>query len=750
MDSDSSSVGMLAVEAADDLRRSESLHRTLTANLPDTSMFLFDRDLRILIAEGQGVRQLTWIDENMFRGRTVTELQGELPSEVLNMSLVTYRAALAGERGEFEFTSDGLTFAVTAVPVYGDDGLVESALAVVRDITVRKHAEGQLAQRARQQQCVARLGHAALRERDLQVLLDDAVAAVMRTFDLEFCDLLRLRPEGASEYVASVGFAGDVVRSDLANEPGSYVGYVLAARGPVVVDDLLTETRFMPPQMLLGRGIVSGMSVVVDGRERPFGMLSVYTTHRRHFGDDDVNFLTAVANLLSAAIERHGDEEASRHAALHDPLTGLPNRTLALDRLARALDRRRRDGTGVAALMLDLDRFKVINDSLGHGAGDEVLLALARRLRGTQRSSDTVARLSGDEFVIISEAPAGLRHVITVAERIAAAVGQPFALESGEHFMSASIGISVATGADDTPESLLRDADAAMYRAKKRGPGRYELFDAAMRDEVVARLRVEADLRRALDHGQLRVHYQPIFDVASGQPTAIEALVRWEHPERGLIAPNDFIPIAEETGLIIDLGRWVLEQACRQGAAWQQRYGRPLNMFVNASARQIADPQFPAEVADIVNRSGLAPGTLGLEVTESVLIEEAGSAMTVLDQMVHAGVRLVLDDFGTGYSSLSHLKEFPLDGLKIDRSFINGLGQDPVDTAIVKSVIGMSLALGLTIVAEGVETEGQLAHLRRLDCSHAQGYLLSRPRPPAEIGEYLDGLLETAPATTSP
>jgi predicted signal transduction protein with EAL and GGDEF domain len=359
------------------------------------------------------------------------------------------------------------------------------------------------------------------------------------------------------------------------------------------------------------------------------------------------------------------------------------------------------------------------------------------RLRDILRPNDTVARLSGDEFVIVCEEAHGVRQVITMAERIAAAIGRPFVLDSGEHFMTASIGVSVADSPDDSPESLLRDAAAAMYRAKKRGPGRYELFDDAMRVQVLSRLRVEAELRRALDHGELRVHYQPIIDTASGRPTATEALVRWEHPQRGLVPPLDFVPMAEETGLIIELGRWVLEQACAQGAAWQRRFGVPLKIFVNASGRQIADPLFPMQVADVVRRSGLLPGTLGLEVTETVLMEEAESPMTVLNQLVDQGLRLVLDDFGTGYSSLSYLKDFPLDGLKIDRAFTQGLGRSPSVTAIVKAVVDMSQALGMTVVAEGVETEEQREQLLELGCTRVQGYLFSRPRPADQIGEFL-------------
>jgi diguanylate cyclase (GGDEF)-like protein/PAS domain S-box-containing protein len=763
MESDSSSDEVsplqLAIRAAtarrqvdQEISRSESLHRTLTANLPDTSMFLLDRDLRVVIAEGEGVRKLPWVDRDMFRGRMVAELQGQLPSDVLEMSLECYRGALAGHRREFEFTSNELTFAVTAVPVRERDGSVESALAVVRDVSQRKNAERRLAQHARQQECVARLGQFALRERELPALLGHLLTGVARTLDLQFCSVLQLRRgEDKLDVVASEGFPGGVVRERaVAHEPNSQAAYLLRTREPVVVNDLSTETRFERSELLIADGVVSSMSVVIDGRDRPFGVLSAHTNRHREFGADDVNFLTAVANLLSAAVERHGEEEANREAALRDPLTGLPNRTMALDRLEQALNRRRRDGTNVAALMLDLDRFKVINDSLGHGAGDELLLALAPRLREILRPSDTVARLSGDEFVIVCEAPPGLRQVITVAERAAAAIGRPFELDSGQHFVTTSIGISIASSADDTPESLLRDADAAMYRAKQRGPGRYELFDENMRAEVLARLRIETELRQALERGELRVHYQPIVDAASGQPLGIEALVRWEHPEHGLVPPLDFIPIAEETGLIIDLGRWVLETACEQAAAWQRRFARPLKIFVNASGRQIADPLFPADVAEIVRRSGLLPGSLGLEVTESVLIDDAGSTMAVLNELKDDGVRLTLDDFGTGYSSLSYLKQFPLTGLKIDASFTNGLGSSAADTAIVKAVIDLAQALGLTVVAEGVETEEQLGHLRRLGCTRAQGYLFSRAAPAKEMGEFLQQFRPAAPPPPRP
>ena len=365
---------------------------------------------------------------------------------------------------------------------------------------------------------------------------------------------------------------------------------MLASGHPVLVADLRTETRFERAERLISRGVVSCISVVVEGRDRPFGVLTAHTRRPRSFDDDAVNFLVAVANLLSAAIQRHREEAANRHAALHDPLTGLPNRTLLLDRLELALGRRLREGGEVAVLMIDLDRFKVINDSLGHGAGDEVLTLLAPRLRDALRPSDTIARLGGDEFAVLCERIGGARGAVNEAERLAEAISRPLMLDDNEHFLTASIGIAVTARRGDTPESLFRDADAAMYRAKDRGRGRYEVFDDEMRTQVLTRLRTEGELRRALERRELLLHYQPIVDLETGGVVSCEALVRWEHPERGLVPPLEFIPIAEETGLIVEIGAWVLEEACAQAAAWRSSIGRGIQVCVNVSGRQLANP----------------------------------------------------------------------------------------------------------------------------------------------------------------
>jgi len=640
----------------------------------------------------------------------------------------------------------------TTSAVHGGRAEISGLQIVSRDLTAQEALEQQLALHARQHDAVARLGELALREHDLMILMEEVVSTVADTLDVELCAVTELREdEEILDILAIVTIGGYKGPMALPAGLGSHSGYVLSTHQPVVSDDFHTETRFHP-QALIDEGMVSGMASIIEGQERAFGVLGAHTTRHRRFSPDDINFLAAVANLLSAAIERHRREDAARHSALHDPLTGLPNRTLALDRVGRALARRWREGTDVAVLMLDLDRFKVINDSLGHAAGDELLVALATRLQEMLRPTDTVARLGGDEFVVVCESRGGVRHFVELAERIGAAVVRPFVLASGEHFLTASIGVVVANSSDessDTASSLLRDADAAMYRAKKRGAGLYELFDATVRAQVLARLRTEQELRQALEAGQLCLHYQPIIDVASGRPVATEALVRWMHPDRGLIPPLDFIPIAEETGIIIELGRHVLEVACQQGAAWQRQFGVPLQMFVNVSGRQIASALFPAEVADIASRSKLLPGTLALEVTETVLIEEVDSPITVLSELHEHGLRLMLDDFGTGYSSLSYLRRFPLAGVKVDRSFIDGLGSRPQDVTILRAIVEMCHGLGLSVVGEGVESAAQLEQLSDLGCEHAQGYLLCHPMPAEEIGEWLKGCLTSGAIDTA-
>jgi diguanylate cyclase (GGDEF)-like protein len=465
-------------------------------------------------------------------------------------------------------------------------------------------------------------------------------------------------------------------------------------------------------------------------------VLAVHSRSVRDYAPDEVDFLVSVANVVSSAIQRHHGDETLRHRALHDALTGLPNRTLALDRLRHALSLHRREHGYVGVLLLDVDGFKVVNDSLGHNAGDEVLKTLAPRLRAAARDADTVARLGGDEFIVVCERLHGPRDAIEIAERLQRAVARPMQLETGEHVLSASIGIALTEVPGRGADELVRDADAAMYRAKEKGRGRYELFDAALRARVVERLRVEHDLRGALERDELRVWYQPIVSVKADGPLAVEALVRWQDPRRGLITPDAFVNIAEETGLITRVGDAVLRQAVRDVARWQHQFATPLQVCVNASGRQLAYAGFASDVSDVVRRGGLAPGTLALEITESVLVGGAASPIPVLTSLREHGLRLMLDDFGTGYSSLSYLKRFPVDALKIDQSFIRDIA-DPDDAAIVEAIIKMAHTVGLTTVAEGVETTDQLQRLRSLGCRRAQGFLFAAPMPAPDLEEFL-------------
>ncbi|HEX8939263.1 MAG TPA: EAL domain-containing protein [Candidatus Limnocylindrales bacterium] len=415
------------------------------------------------------------------------------------------------------------------------------------------------------------------------------------------------------------------------------------------------------------------------------------------------------------------------YEAFHDPLTDLPNRALFVDRLGQALARATRRDTSVGVLFLDLDNFKIVNDSLGHQLGDELLVGVATRLRSAVRAADTVARMGGDEFTILLEDVTEAAEAVEVAERIREAFRAPFAIAGRDVFMTASVGVAVAAGAGRTADSLLRDADLAMYRAKASGKARHCVFEHGMEAPAVERLAVDADLRKALERHEFRVHYQPIVTLVGGCVSEFEALVRWERPGHGLVLPASFIPLAEENGLIVPLGRWVLEEACREAAAWPPGPGgRPIVVSVNLSARQLQDPDLVTHVERALAVGPTRPA-LKLEITESVAMLDPELTSRTLRRLKALGVLIAIDDFGTGYSSLSYLKRFPLDALKIDRSFVDGLRTDGHDAAIVQSVIALARSLGLAVTGEGVETVEQAADLRALGCELAQGFLYARP-----------------------
>jgi diguanylate cyclase (GGDEF)-like protein/PAS domain S-box-containing protein len=440
--------------------------------------------------------------------------------------------------------------------------------------------------------------------------------------------------------------------------------------------------------------------------------------------------------------EREALVEQLSYQAFHDPLSGLPNRALFMDRLEHALARANRRGSKVAVLFMDLDNFKVINDSLGHKVGDQLLVAVAERLKDCVRSDDTAARLGGDEFTILVEDVTTVGEIVQIAERIAEILHPPFALEEQDVFATVSIGIALNSTAQEQPADLLRHADLAMYRAKHRGKARYEVFEPSMDAKAVERLMLETGLRRALVRQQFRVYYQPIVALDNDEVAGVEALVRWEHPQRGLLLPEAFLSIAEETGLIVRIGQWVLREACKQAGIWQERYPGtpPLSISVNLSPSQFFHPEL---IAGVLGESELDPANLQLEITEGALASNGtSSADRTLRDLKHMGVQLAIDDFGLGYSSLSYLKRFPVDFLKIDRSFIAGLRQGTdgasKDAEIVSAMIDLTHALGLKVIAEGVETSEQLARLRIMKCDLAQGNYFSEPLPSEALAVILE------------
>ncbi len=425
-------------------------------------------------------------------------------------------------------------------------------------------------------------------------------------------------------------------------------------------------------------------------------------------------------------------QERLAQQALHDPLTGLPNRLLLLDRLERALTRAARANTMVGALFLDLDRFKLVNDALGHAAGDELLRVVANRVTSVLRVSDTLGRLGGDEFLVVCEPIEGETDALALAGRIEAALAEPCQLGNDEVFASASIGIAVSLGTTDA-EELIRRADEAMYRAKHTGKGRYEVFRVGLRAKASERIQTENDLHRALAAEELCLYYQPIVELPSERIVGVEALLRWNHPARGLVFPAEFIPLAEESGLIVPIGTWVITEACRQAACWAQEHPERADwrMSVNLSAHQFARPGLTDIVAGALAATGASAESVVFEITESLLMD--APSLTELHALKELGVGLGTDDFGIGYSSLTYLKRFPVDFFKIDRSFVAGLGRDPGDTAITDALLCLGRGLGLQVIAEGVETVEQFRHLCDLGCGFAQGYYFCRPQPPESV-----------------
>jgi diguanylate cyclase (GGDEF)-like protein/PAS domain S-box-containing protein len=684
-------------EREESIRTSEAELRALFAAMNDIILTL-DAEGRYLKVAPTNLSLLYKPPEALI-GKTLHEV---FPQERADVFLGHVRRALKARRPvniEYSLPIGGeeVWFAATVSPMAEDQ-----VICVARDMTERKEAEEALRKSEANLAEAQRLAHVGSWEWDL------------RTGEIFWSDeVFRIYGIEPKEFIPDFERLVGVVHPDDRELLRSKIDGALHQGEPYDF-----EHRIVRP----------------NGEER--------VVHRRAevVRGEDSEPLRMVGTVHDVT-ERKALEEQLQRQALHDPLTRLPNRVLFTDRLKQALRRAKRRRGEVAVLFADLDNFKVVNDSLGHKTGDRLLVAVSKRIRTLLRPEDTVARLGGDEFVFLLE-DTDVAGAVRVAESVSEVLRAPFSLSGRQLFVTASVGVSVGGLDGKHAADLLRDADLAMYRAKHSGKARYALFEEVMNARALERLETEHGLRRALEHEEFVVRYQPNVRISSGEIVGFEALVRWEHPERGLLLPEEFVPLAEETGLIVPIGERVLEEACRQAKEWQQQRSSdpPVVVCVNLSARQFRESSLAETIARILDEIGLDPRYLFLEVTESTTMSDAVATVAALKQLQDLGVRVMIDDFGTGYSSLSYLERFPVDYVKIHRSFVGGLGKDPGAAVLVSGVIHLAHALDLEVIAEGVETAEQLERLREMECDLAQGYLFSEPLPAQGVADLLAGL----------
>ncbi|MFZ5425754.1 MAG: EAL domain-containing protein [Thermodesulfobacteriota bacterium] len=832
------------------------------------SAFLMDRDGVILAVNEHGARKMGGVSAREMTGRNMSEF---IPAALFESRMEGVRKVFdTGSPMRFEDTRAGFIFDNNLVPVFGGGGEVARVAIFAKDVTELRKNERQLRRRAFQQGVVAELGVLALGSMDERDLTDRTCRMLAALFEVEFSEILELNDtQDQFLLVAGFGWNPGVVGSASVETAGTQSGLALVSQTPVVVEDLEQDRRVPDKAVLLKHGIKSGMSVLIHGRDKPYGVLGIHSTRPRAFEPDETQTLQSVANVISEAMERfkavktleklnernsavlnsvaqgifgvdvrglvtfanpavealtgfsQGDlvgshshwllhhtrpdgavypeeecpltrtladgrhrhveedvywrkdgssfpvdftctplfngskldgavvvfeditgrrqaEERLKRLAFYDELTGLPNRAHFRSRLDQAMAQEG-PGSRFAVLFVDLDDFKVVNDGLGHNLGDRLLCSIGARLKAALGPGRFLARMGGDEFAVLMEGEAASGAALDAAMAVHAVLAAPETMEGYEIVISGSVGIVRDDGRYADAEEVLRDADTAMFKAKSLGKGENAVFDKAMHAEVRSRLIMENDLRKALERGEFFLVYQPIVNLRGGALSGFEALLRWRHPEKGLISPLDFIPSAEATGLILPLGEWVLMEACSQMAAWMDTLpgARGLAMSVNLSGRQFMQRDLPGAVARVIEASGLNPSGVKLEITESVIMEHAGRTVEMLRELKSTGVSLMIDDFGTGYSSLAYLRRFPVDALKVDRAFVRNVDKDRGNLQIVRAVIELARSMEMDVVGEGIETEGELLALGNLGCGYGQGYHFAKPMGAGEAREYL-------------
>lgn len=688
-----------------------------------------------IIYVNEAFQRITGYFKEEILGKNCRFLQGEGTDRVRVAALREAIAQCRPFQIELEnYRKDGAQFCnhLYVSPVFDANGELTNYVGIQNDVTTLKCAEQSAASRALQQEALAEFGLFVLSGPSIHEINEEAIHCVIQTLHVNYAKYLTALPH-TEDFIIKAGSSENIdfyAGKTLSGSAGTYARFAFDSDESVIVDDFNDNHPFALNGRMKGLGVVSAMSAAVRSRHQKHGNLMVFSTVKSRFNPGDVAFLQGIANILATALERAESERQLSYLAHHDGLTGLPNRLMLEDRLAHAIEMAERSGNSLALMFIDLNRFKVINDSLGHYVGDELLKAVADRLRNCLRHGDTLSRQGGDEYMLLMENAVDARTASVAAEKILNALQTPFLLMDKTFHISASIGIALYPNDAREPAELQRLADAAMYRAKElQAGGAYQFFTPEINALTKDRWELEHGLRNAISSNEMRLVYQPKLDLRTGKVTGFEALLRWQHSLAGNISPARFIPVAESTGLILMLGDWVLREACRQMVQWRS-LGHEITVGVNVSARQFHQNDFVSSIVAILAQTGCCAEWIDIEITETGIMRDAEKVVEQLHALKRLGISISIDDFGTGYSSLSYLKRFDVDVLKIDQSLIRDITTDEDSKAITSSIIALAHSLALLVVAEGVETEEQRSTLAGWDCDIVQGYLIGHPMEP--------------------